>query len=177
MTSKILTCPVPSNINPLSPNGFMFSISRLPELSFFCQEVQIPSINLSNPEIATPFSRYPVSGDILDFGDLTVQFLVDSEMTNYKAIFNWIRGLGFPENYTQYTEQSSSEIPMSEVQSTTSDGTITILGNTNVPIQTVKFVDLLPQSLESLTFVSTAQDVQYLVGSATFKYSYFTFEV
>lgn len=176
MSGKILTCPFPSNINPLSPNGFMFTISRIPEVSFFCQEVQLPSVSLSNIEMPTPFVHYPLAGDTMDFGDLSIQFLVDSEMANYKSIFNWLRGLGFPENNLQYTDQVSSENGVSEVQASSSDATLSILNGNNQPIQTVRFIDVLPLSLESLTFLSTSQDVQYLIGNATFKYAYYKFE-
>lgn len=172
--SRILQCPVPSNINPLNPNGFMFSITRIPEVSFFCQEVNLPSISLQNVEMPTPFVNYPIAGDRPDFGDLNVQFLIDSEMKNYKAVFNWLRGLGFPENNQQYTEQTASGTT-SEVAASYSDAVLSILGGGSMPIQTIRFVDVLPVSLESLTFLSTNQDVQYLVGNATFKYAYYNF--
>jgi hypothetical protein len=78
---------VPENINPLSPNGFMFSIARIPEVTYFCQEVNIPEVSLSTVEQGSPFVRIPLPGDTLDFGELNVQFLVDSQMSNYKAMF------------------------------------------------------------------------------------------
>jgi len=48
--ANILSCPIPSNINPLSPNGFLFNILKLPNLSFFCQSVNLPGITLGAPE-------------------------------------------------------------------------------------------------------------------------------
>ena len=48
------TCTLPENIIPLSPNGFMFSILKLPELSYFSQEVSVPSLSLPIVEVATP---------------------------------------------------------------------------------------------------------------------------
>ena len=56
MATTTITCPFPDNITPLSPNGFMFNITKLPNLSFFCQQVNIPGITLGAPEQATPFS-------------------------------------------------------------------------------------------------------------------------
>ena len=175
MQNRILSCPVPSNINPLSPNGFMFSIQRLPAVSFFCQEVNLPAVSLPAIGMATPFVNYPIAGDIMDFGELNIQFLVDSEMSNYKAIFNWLRGLGFPEDNAQYTEQVTTQIPTAEVAASTSDATLTILGSNSLPVQTIQFIDLVPVSIDSLTFTSTSQDVQYLIGNASFKYAYYKF--
>lgn len=175
--SRLLSCPLPTNINPLSPNGYNFSIARIPELTYFCQEVNLPNISLGSLDIATPLVHYPVAGDMLDFGPLTVQFLVDSSMQNYKAIFNWIRGLGFPEDYKQYTEQVTPNVSsrLSEVAASVSDATLSILNGSNNSIAIVQFIDCVPLSLESLTFTSITQDVQYLVGSATFKYAYYKF--
>ena len=177
MTTRTLTCPVPENINPLSPNGYMFALQRLPGLSFFCQEVSIPTITLPETTLLTPLSKIALPGDHMDFDTLRVQFLVDEKMDNYKAIHNWIVGLGFPENYKQYSDViGNAFIPeVSEVAKASSDATLVILGNTNTAIQSIKFVDCIPESLESITFTSTNQDVQYLIGSATFRYSYYTF--
>lgn len=174
--SRLLTCPVPENINPLSPNGFMFSIARIPEVTYFCQEVNIPEVSLSTVEQGSPFVRIPLPGDTLDFGELNVQFLVDSQMSNYKALFNWIRGLGFPENNRQYTQQITNSYSLNEGAAAYSDATLTALSNKNVPAGTVLFKDCVITSLSGLVFTSTSNDVQYLVGNASFKYSYFKFE-
>lgn len=173
--TRLLTCPVPENINPLSPNGFMFSIARIPELTYFCQEVSIPDVSLPPTDQNTPFVRIPLPGDTLDFGDLTVQFLVDSRMENYKALFNWIRGLGFPENYKQYNDQVTNSFAISENAAALSDATLTPL-NSSGAAATILFKDCVITSLSSLTFASTSNDVQYLVGNATFRYTYFKFE-
>ena len=172
-----MTIQIPENINPLSPNGFLFTLQRLSKLSYFCQEVSLPAITLPEATQLTPFSKVPLSGDQIDFGPLTIQFMIDAKMENYKAIHNWIIGLGFPEDYSQYTTVVGSAIPasLSEVAQSSSDATLIILGNDNNPIQTIQFADCVPQSLESITFTSTSQDVTYLIGSVQFMYSYYRF--
>lgn len=118
-----------------------------------------------------------IAGDMLEYSPLTVQFLVDQKMENYRAIHNWLTGLGFPEDHSQYSEMLEKSVVQSKssLARSFSDGTLGILDNTGSTIQTIQFVDLFPESLESLTFTSTSQDVQYLVGSATFRYSYYKF--
>ena len=177
MTNRTLTCPVPENINPLSPNGYMFTLARLPSLSFFCQEVSLPAITLPEATQLTPFTKVPLSGDQIDFDTLRVQFLIDEKMANYRAIHDWIVGLGFPQNNEQYTfEVGNSPVPgLSEVAKSSSDASLVILGNNNTPIQVIQFADCVPESLESITFASTNQDVQYLIGSCSFRYSYYKF--
>ena len=169
-----LQCPIPSNINPLSPNGFLFTITKLPEVSFFCQQVNLPGIMLGEPEFANPFSKQPIPGDNITFDVLNVQFLVDEEMKNYTAIYDWLIGLGFPENYDQYKELVGSRARgESELRANFSDATLIILGANNTRIKEVYFKDLFPTSLESLIFSTTNNDVNYLVGSAQFRFGYY----
>lgn len=157
---SITTCPFPDNINPLSPTGFMLQIEKLPEVQFFCQEASIPTVALPAALQSASIVYIPQKGDQLDYSDLTVTFLVDSQLRNYKAINHWMTN-GLPR-------QTQSETMHS-------DGSLHILGPNNAVIQTVQFIDLVPISLESLTFSSTQSDVNYLTGSATFRYSYYTF--
>ena len=171
-----LTCPFPANINPLSPNGFQLSISKLPELSYFCQQADLPSISLPAPIQATPLSPNVMAGDILEFGEFNVQFMIDENMANYRAIFNWMVGLGFPESYDQYSNfrnQNSSAVP--EMKKNFSDGFLQILGNNNQVVQTVQFLDMFPTNLQSLVFQSTSQDVNYLIGNVSFRYDIYKF--
>jgi len=174
-------CPIPSNINPLSPTGFRLAITKLPEITYFCQEANIPSIDLEPIPIGTPFSTSQVPGEILDFGQLTINFIVDENLANYKAIYNWIIGLGFPENYLQYQSLASSTLP---VQTNThfgtqegnfSDGVLEILGSNNIAVQAIKFKDLHPVSVSGLNFRANVDDIQYLTGTASFKYTYYDF--
>lgn len=172
-----LTCPLPSNINPLSPNGFMFNITKLPEVNFFCQSVNLPGISIGYPDQGTPFSMQPIPGETLTYDPLQLQFIIDEDMTNYLSIHNWLTALGFPQNYDQYTSfiNGDNRNIISELARNFSDGTLTILNNSNNPIKSIKFVDVFPIALDSITFMSTSQDVQYLVGNVSFKYGYYEF--
>ena len=76
----ILSCPFPSNVNPLSSNGFRFGIQRAPELEFFCQSVAIPGLTLNQHNLATPLSNIAIPGATLDFTPLDIEFMVDAEM-------------------------------------------------------------------------------------------------
>ncbi len=175
--NNTISCPIPENISPLSPNGFMFSVKKLPQINFFCQQVNLPGITLGAPEFGNPFNVAPIPGETLTYDSLDVQFLVDENMQNYRAIYNWVVALGFPETYTQYLNfVNSNELNQtSELAKNYSDATLTILGSNNKPVQNIQFHDTFPVSISSLTFQSTNQDVQYLVGTATFRYGYYKF--
>lgn len=177
MIQSTITCPLPSNITPLSPNGFLFSIQKLPELNFFAQSVNLPGITLGSPEFGNPFQVQPIPGETLTYDQLNVQFLIDANMGNYQAIYNWIVALGFPNNYEQYTTFIDAEQrgAISELAANYSDATLQILGGNNQTVKTVQFVDLFPVALDSLQFSGTNTDVQYLIGNATFRYGYYKF--
>jgi hypothetical protein len=171
-----MTISIPAGLNPLSPNGFNFSISKVPGVTFFCQQATIPGIMLGDPTFSTPFSTQPLPGDTLSYDPLTIQFLIDEEMLNYNVIYNWIVALGFPESYTQYTTLlSNDQTAYGELAKNYSDATLQILDSSNNPVRTVTFQDVFPTSLETLTFASTNDGVNYLIGSATFKFGLYRF--
>lgn len=174
---SITTCPYPVNLNPLSPNGFQFSIKKLPELIYFSQEVSLPGISLPTANVSTPFSTVKIAGDLMTYDTLSVNFMVDEKMSNYLAIHDWIVAMGFPQNYQQYISwQNKENAPyFSELAKNYSDGTLSILGSNNVVVQNVTFVDLIPISLGAMQFTSTSSDVNYITCDIQFEYNYFYF--
>lgn len=174
--TRTFTCPTPQNINPLSPIGYQFSITKLPDLTFFAQEVNLPGILLGEPEFGTPFARVPIPGETLTYEQLSLTFLVDEGMKNYRSIYNWMIALGFPQSYDQYITLSAEDnINYTELATNYSDATLSILNNSNTPSQIVSFRDMFPVSLDSLQFSSTQSDVQYLMGRVSFRFSYYNF--
>ena len=171
-----LTCPIPNNINPLQSNGFMFAINKLPEVSYFCQEATLPDLTLPAAPASSPLVDYPIPGEKLTFGELSITFLIDEEMTNYKAIHDWMVGLGFPKRHEQYrafVNQGGSTT--SELYKGYSDATLQILSSSNNPVRTIMFHDVFPTSLGSLQLQSNVDGTVYLAGNATFLYTLYEF--
>lgn len=170
-------CPFPDDLNPLSPNGFQLIIDKLPGVTFFTQEVPVPGLSLPAATQESPFSTVHTPGDKIEFEQLTVQFLVDEHMNNWKAVYKWMTGLGFPSDNNEYTEFIDSQKNYeSELQKMYSDARLIIYGNNLTPIQTIHFTDIYPESLGSLAFTNITQDVQYLTCTATFNYTYYKFD-
>lgn len=176
---QTLSCPIPNNINPLQNNGFMFSILKLPELNYFCQEVTLPNIDSPAAEMDTPLVMNPMPGDKMTFGELSIQFLIDEDLTNYKALHNWMVSIGFPKSHEQYrnfiNERTNSLTP-SELNASYSDCVLAILNSSNRPASTIRYIDAFPTSLAQLTLQSTTSDTQYLAAQATFRYTYYQFD-
>ena len=176
--------PVRSSKNPienrnfLSPVGFKFALKRSPAVAFFCNEANIPSLDLGIAEQPTYLKDVPLPGDKIQFGDLSLRFLVDEDLTNYMEIQNWIRGLGFPESLKEFhdlqkegEENIGSNYGELAPHDIYSDGTLQILSSNLVPKFKVVFNDLFPYSLSTVTFDATDTDIEYFTANVTFKYT------
>lgn len=170
----------PTNPNFLSPLGFKFTINKTPNVNYYVQAANIPSITLGSPDIQNPFVRIPTAGDQLVFGELNLSFKVDEDMKNYMEIYNWLVGMGFPDSFTQYEGIASQKAgPISgKINPLTgagvySDATLTVLSSAMNPIHQVNYIDCFPVMISDLNFESTDGDVNYLTCETTFRYRKF----
>ena len=164
-----------SNRNFLSPTGFKFALKRSPKVAFFCNQANIPDINLGTAVQPSYLKDIEVPGDKLQFGDLTLRFLVDEDLGNYMEIQNWLRGLGYPEQTKQFRDlEKESTITgpyVKDRQNIYSDGTLQILSSNLVAKFQVNFDDLFPVSLSTIAFDATDTDIDYFTADVTFKYT------
>ena len=163
-----------SNRNFLSPTGFRFTLNRAPKVAFFGNTANIPSMTLGVANQSTYLKDIEVPGDKIIFEDFSLRFLVDENLENYMEIYNWIRGLGFPESLEEiYNLQRTGKIdqPLDKVMNIFSDGTLQVLTSHQNPNFKVVFQDLWPYSLSTLQFDATSEDIQYFTADVSFKYT------
>ena len=153
----------PTNINQLNVVSFATNFLRMPGVNYFCQRVNIPGISLSNTIQSTPFANIPIEGDVLEFEDLSLAFVVDEDMQNYLELYNWLHALGFPERYAQYDNQAGKDIK--------SDVNIIIHTNKSNPNYSIVFKDVFPISLGVINFDTNNTDLEPIVVEASFKYT------
>jgi hypothetical protein len=159
------------NRNFLSPIGFKFTLAKEPKVAFFCNSARIPEISLGTAIQPTYLKDVDVPGDKLSYGDFSLRFLVDENLTNYMAIHNWMLGLGYPDSTKQFDDLTKNEDGSDELQKQFSDGSLHILNSNYRDVAIVKFRDLFPIYLTSLEFEATDSDVQYFTADVTFKYT------
>ena len=163
------------NRNFLAPVGFKFSLKRSPGVAFMCNQANIPDINLGTATQPSYLRDIPTPGDKVDFGDLTLRFLVDENLVNFMEIQNWIRGLGFPESTQEFRDLQKGGLLQGryaqDKQNIYSDGTLQILTSNMVAKFNVNFKDLFPTSLTTLTFDATDTDIEYFTADVSFKYT------
>ena len=191
MTDVNVQTREPSVLDYASPVQFRFKCSKLPKVEFFCQTANIPGIGLGVADIETPLKSIPFPGDKVTYQDLAISFLVDENLNNYKEIHDWIIGLGFPQNHTQFADlqatgsdrypgsttgaivpETNIAVPLSE-GGTYSDATLTVLNSKNIAVTEIRFHNIFPTSLGALSYDVQASDVNYLSTSVDFSYMYY----
>ncbi len=177
-----MSCNFPnqiSNRNYLSPIGFKFTLAKEPKVAFFCNSARIPEITLSIVQQPTYLKDLDIPGGKLQYGDLSLRFIVDEDMENYMAIHNWLTGLGFPETTKQYKDLITNENDPNkslDPKQAFSDGSLYVLDSNYNTNAVVKFKDLFPTSLTSLEFDATQTDIQYFTAEVSFKYTVYNID-
>ena len=173
----LLSCPIPADISVLTSAGFLFEIQKYPEVTYYTQEVMLPTISLGSSVQASSVHDLKIPGDTMDFDDITIQFLVDAKMENYLAIHNWIVGLGFPEGNDMFTKLLASPRNINsptDALKMVSDCSLIVLDNNNQPLKKFNFVDAFPTQLSGLSFSSTSDTTINMMATMTMSYSYYT---
>ena len=189
MTETNIINRQPSKLDYASPVQFRFKMTKIPKVEFFVQTANIPGISLGTATVPTPLYDYPVPGDTINYQTLELSFLVDENLNNYKELHDWISGLGFPKNHQQFADlqaTSADRFPGSTASSgatgskqtpaplaergTYSDATLTVLSSKNIAKTEIRFSNVYPLSLGSLSYDIKASDVDYLQVQASFNY-------
>ena len=191
MTTTNVYTREPAKLDYASPVQFRFKCSKLPTVEFFCQTANIPGISLGQATVDTPLKSIPFPGDELNYQDLSISFLVDENLNNYKEIHDWLLGLGAPQNHSQFStlrdtgtdrfpgQTTNSIVPETNIAvplaegGTYSDATLTVLNSKNIAVTAIRFDNIFPTSLGALSYDVQASDVNYLQASVDFSYMYY----
>ena len=172
----------PTNPNPLQPNKFLLTFSRLPNMQYFCQNVTVPGISLSEAVLQNPFVDIYSPGEKAIYDLLNVTFIIDEQMQSWIEVHDWIRAMTFPKEYSEYRQLSrlnkfaSASNDISNKFPQFSDASLSIYSSSNKEYYRFKFHEVFPTTLS--TFVMNAQDGpdNILTADATFRYSYYDIE-
>ena len=165
----------PENFNYFNPTGFKFLIDKLPNVNFFCQSATIPGLSIGETMQVNPFRDIPVPGDKILFEELTVRFVVDEELKNWMEIYNWIYGLGYPDNLEQSKKISTTSLlkPLGERYS---DATLLVLTSNKNLQHKVVFQNVWPVTLSQVLLDTAVAEVEYITADVTFAYTIYNIE-
>ena len=175
----------PEKLDYATQTQFKFGIHQLPKVEFFTLSANVPGISAGVVTRATPFKDIPLVGEKLTYENLSITFQIDEYLENYISLHNWLTGIGFPQDRSQFstyrditsnTPAAGGSNPVDIVGKSVpdkamySDAFLMILSNKNNPIVEVNFHNVFPTSLSALDFSQAATDVEYLTASAEFSY-------
>jgi len=191
----------PTVFDYASPTQWRINFDRLPLITWFCTNANIPGVTLGEAQYPTPMSDMPLSGDKLTFDTLNIQFIVDEELRNYRELWEWIVGIGFPKSHSQWSNVLSKskfnevlpgasrqtidsgpidpgirDKPAPAETAIYSDATMIFFNSKNIPKVNIYFKDIFPISLGGLEFMQDAGDIEYLKIDASFRFMYYEFE-
>ena len=195
MTDTTLSSKQPSGsgLDYADPTKFKFQISKLPRVEFNCIQANIPGVTLTELNQPTRLMPIRIPGNDMTFEDLTVTFIVDEDLTNYRSVHDWMAGLAqmdSDDKYRALITDGGDRMPLSQqnnsqdagrVTSATNDGAIfsdaklIILSARNVPIVELSFEDTYPKALSALDYNQNATDIEYLQATVTLGYKKHTY--
>ena len=169
--TALLDTVLSSNVNLLQPNVFKVIVNRrkFPNIEFFAAGVIHPGLGLNATEV--PFRRLgsvPMSGGTLTFGELTLDTILDENLTAYQEMYKWMH----------YIVQNEDVLPSKatvNVAPTYADIKVQILNSSNNVIKTLTYKECIPTLLGDISLLSTTGDVQYINCPMTFRFT--TFEI
>lgn len=156
--------------NYLSPVSFKIVVERLPQVEFFTQKVNIPSMSMSAPQQASPIHAIYQTPDRLEYSDFDLSFVIDENMTNYEEILRWLEGMGAPQSSNQRLNLDKSKY------GARSDITIIIENSSRRPNLKFTFTECFPIALSAVNLDVTSTDIIYPECNVTFRYTNMVFE-
>ena len=181
----------PDQLDYASPTQFRFGINQLPKVEFFTINANLPGIDGATIDFANPFKNFAIMGEKLTYANLDITFIVDEYLENYQSLHNWMTGIGFPTDRSEFRTfrdvtslaPAGGETPSVDIVGSAtadkamySDAFLMILSNKNNPVLNVVFQNIFPISLGGLEFTQGATDVEYMTSTASFAYQIYKFE-
>lgn len=159
----------PDTHNFLTGNKFRFALTRCPNVTYFCQRANIPSLSFGVSQNSNPtgvLSRRP--GTSYVYEDLQIGFAVDEEMKNWLEVHNWMRDLGLNYRNSQEVLNESQKV---------SSAYVLILNSAYRPSMVIKYKNVFPTFLSGINFDSSNTDTNAIIATATFAYTHYEVEV
>ena len=167
----------PDTNNYLANNYFKLEISRLPLVTYHCQQANLPAVSLSQAEQGTRLgTNIKWVGGRYNFEELQVNFLVDEDMKNWLEGFEWMESIGAMIDGEKTINSSIPTRPVGQVDDYFSNARLVITNSSYNPKLNVIFHDMFPISLSGIDFNSTNSDNEPVVVNVTFAYTYYTVE-
>ncbi len=147
------------NYNLAIQHNFKFDVADTNYLNHFVQQLTLPSINNSAIEMNVNSDNVVVPGNTIDWGTLTVTFLIDEDYHVWQEVFDWL---------TAQTKGNEHWLDLTRTIQ------LHILNANKSVLRTFVFEHAFPISMSSITFDSAVSDAQQLTLDVDFRYQFLT---
>ncbi len=156
------------NLSLFQPTGFKVIIDRkhYSNLEFFVQSISHPGA--TNPAVETSYKRIqsvPQPGGQMEYGELTMDVLLDEDFTSYIEVYKWMLRL-VQQNVTRDIDSLRTH----------ADIYVSALTANNTANKTIKYIDAIPVAVGDIRFEAQNQSVEYISFPVSFRFSYFAIE-
>lgn len=119
--------------------------------------INIPGMQLGLVTHGTSVRQLELPGDSVTFNDISIEFIISENLTEWVTIFEWINDL---RNFSE--TRFNNDI--------VADGTLILLTNKNNPNIGLNFTGMFPYNLSDIPLSLNVADGEPVLGEATFKY-------
>ena len=158
-----------SNINPLYNSYFTLFFGRgTNQFELNCQKANLPGCTVPDVNQPTIFgTTIPVPTLQFNYETLNVEFIVDSNLENWKSIYSWMRNIANIDTDDTYNI---------DYQDWHHQATLILYDpTTQCPLNKILFHYIVPTKLGGLNFQTDSADAILQKATCQFKYSYYTF--
>lgn len=148
----------PTNLNTMRDNQYRIVFTRLPNVEFWTQSLQVPPYTVNFVEQHTPYGKIPRSGDV-SFTEWQLNFRLDEDFKNYRELYKWMR---------QCTNDGSSD--HYKPDEIFSDATVVMTNSEGREVQLMVFENVMPIILSGFELNYASTPPNEILVNASFKY-------
>ena len=173
---------LPDNLSYLAPTQFELLVKKLPNTKYFATGVNIPSVSVGETLQPTRLgANVKLPGDKIQFGEITITFIVDENMENWTELYNWMEGITASTDTEKYRllvgankRENQPQDNSGDFDQLHSDMTIVVTTAANNPNRYVRIQDAYPSSLGEIAMDTTvAGGLSYVTCTASFQFTSF----
>jgi hypothetical protein len=157
-----------SNINPLYNSYFTLVFGRgTRQFELNCQKANLPGCTVPDTSQPTIFgTTVPVPTMQFNYETLNTEFIIDSNLTNWKSLYSWMR------NMSNIDDDTSHNLDYHEWHKTATLSIYDPISHCSTTTVTVKYI--VPTKLTGINFQTDSADAIVQKASCTFKFSYYS---
>jgi len=147
-------------INTAKSTSFIAVLGYDRDITYTIQGTNMGSASLSPAEMPARFANIPFPGDKVEFGDLTIRFLLDENLSQWVTLNKWMFAL-------------SRGVKDSQGNDLTSYVELTVLDRSNAPTLRIRYNNAHVTDIGDIEY-DIVGDETTLASSATFVYTHYT---